>query len=194
MTTSALTALRHELDADRPRHACALLSAEARARSIERGILGLYRWYTEHSQRRRSWHADTCVDWRSVRRDHSDAISTIVEGFFAVEQYTPDYVAPLLRLIRESVRPIAVARALGRGRGAARGPLGQLRCRVRAPQRRLDGELRGRAQKARVASAVGLAAAHRLLPGDSGACDAGQLRQSGAGRERPPLAPADASR
>jgi acyl-[acyl-carrier-protein] desaturase len=102
METGALTALRHELDADRPRHARALLSAAARARAIERGILGLYRWYTAHSQRCRNWHADTCVDWRTVRRDHCDAISTIVEGFFAVEQYTPDYVAPLLGLIRES--------------------------------------------------------------------------------------------
>jgi acyl-[acyl-carrier-protein] desaturase len=102
MEPSALIALRHELEADRPRHARALLSPEARALAIERGILGLYRWYTEHSQRSRNWHADTCVDWRTVRRDHSDAISTIVEGFFAVEQYTPDYVGPLLGLIRES--------------------------------------------------------------------------------------------
>lgn len=102
MQTSTLTRLRHELEADQPRHARALLSANARARAIERGILGLYRWYSENSQRRRNWHADTCIDWRRVRRDHSDAIATIVEGFFAVEQYTPDYVAPLLRLIRES--------------------------------------------------------------------------------------------
>jgi acyl-[acyl-carrier-protein] desaturase len=102
MDSTTMTELRRELDADRPRHARALLSPEARARAIERGILGLYRWYGEISQRRRNWHADTCIDWRRVRRDHSDAISTIIEGFFAVEQYTPDYVAPLLRLIRES--------------------------------------------------------------------------------------------
>ena len=102
MDTCSLNVLRHELDADRPRHARALMSAEARARAIERGILGLYRWYSEQSQRRRNWHADTCVDWRAVRRDHSDAVATIIEGFFAVEQYTPDYVGPLLNLIRES--------------------------------------------------------------------------------------------
>ena len=102
MDTCSLDVLRHELDADRPRHARALMSAEARARAIERGILGLYRWYSEQSQRRRNWHADTCIDWRAVRRDHSDAVATIIEGFFAVEQYTPDYVGPLLNLIRES--------------------------------------------------------------------------------------------
>jgi acyl-[acyl-carrier-protein] desaturase len=78
------------------------MSTFARARAIERGIVGLYRWYTEHSQRRRNWHADTCTDWRAVRRDHPAPIHTIVEGFFAVEQYTPDYVLPLLNLIRRS--------------------------------------------------------------------------------------------
>jgi acyl-[acyl-carrier-protein] desaturase len=102
MHTDTLNELRRELEADRPRHARALLSPAARAQAIERGLLGLYRWYSEHSQRRRSWHADTCIDWRCVRRDHSDAVATIVEGFFAVEQYTPDYVGPLIGLIRES--------------------------------------------------------------------------------------------
>jgi acyl-[acyl-carrier protein] desaturase len=102
MGSCSLDALRREIDDDRPRHARALLSADARAQAIERGLIGLYRWYSEHSQRRRNWHADTCIDWRTVRRDHSDAIATIIEGFFAVEQYTPDYVAPLLRLIRGS--------------------------------------------------------------------------------------------
>ena len=102
MNTDTLTILRQELDAERPRHARALLSPEERSRSIERGIAGLYRWYSEGSQRRRNWHADTCIDWRRIRRDHSDAVATIIEGFFAVEQYTPDYVTSLLRLIRES--------------------------------------------------------------------------------------------
>ena len=102
MQTDTLTELRRELEADRPRHARALLSPAARAQAIERGLLGLYRWYSEHSQRRRHWHADTCIDWRRVRRDHSDAIGTIIEGFFAVEQYTPDYVGPLIGRIRES--------------------------------------------------------------------------------------------
>jgi acyl-[acyl-carrier-protein] desaturase len=102
MPTHSVTALQQELEADRPRHARALLSPRARALAIERGMAGLYRWYREHSQRRRNWHADTCIDWRRIRRDHSAAVATIIEGFFAVEQYTPDYVAPLLGRIRES--------------------------------------------------------------------------------------------
>src|SRR5436190_22682440 len=102
MSSHTRCAARRELAADRPRYGRALMSPEARARAIERGITGLYRWYVEGSQRRRNWHADTCIDWRTVRRDHSEAVATIIEGFFAVEQYTPDYVISLLRLIRES--------------------------------------------------------------------------------------------
>ncbi|MGE0393038.1 MAG: acyl-ACP desaturase [Vicinamibacterales bacterium] len=79
-----------------------LLSPAARAAAIERGILALYRWYTAHSQRHRNWHPDTCIDWRLLRPDLPEAVHTIVEGFFAVEQYTPDYTAPLLRLIRKN--------------------------------------------------------------------------------------------
>jgi acyl-[acyl-carrier-protein] desaturase len=84
------------------RRTISLLTNEAKSLAIERAILNLYRWYTYQSQRRRNWHADTCVDWRALRRDHPDALHTIVEGFFAVEQYTPDYVSPLLSLLRKS--------------------------------------------------------------------------------------------
>ncbi len=77
-----------------------LLTDVERAEAIERNFLNLYRRYTQQSQQRRNWHADTCVDWQSIRHDHADAVHTIVEGFFGVEQYTPDYVIPLLTLLR----------------------------------------------------------------------------------------------
>jgi acyl-[acyl-carrier-protein] desaturase len=101
-SSSTLATCWRELDEAKPRHARALLSADARALAIERGIAGLYRWYTESSQRRRNWHPDTCIDWRQLRSDHSDAVRTIIEGFYAVEQYTPDYVTSVIRMIRES--------------------------------------------------------------------------------------------
>jgi acyl-[acyl-carrier-protein] desaturase len=102
-SSSAICALHHELEADRPRGPMSsLLSPHARARAIERGIAGLYRRYTQHSQQRRNWHADTCTDWRLVRSDHAEAVHTIVEGFFGVEQYTPDYVTQLVSITRKS--------------------------------------------------------------------------------------------
>lgn len=103
MSDASLHTIHQELAAERSgtRHV-ALLSASARALAIERGLLALYRWYTAHSQQHRNWHPDTCVDWRTLRRDHGDEVHTIVEGFFAVEQYTPDYVLPMLGLIRRA--------------------------------------------------------------------------------------------
>lgn len=99
--TRPVDVVRREIAAEKPRWV-SLLSPHARERAIERGITSLYRWYSTHSQRRRSWCADTCVDWRTLNRDHNPAVSIIVEGFFAVEQYTPDYVTALLRIIRDS--------------------------------------------------------------------------------------------
>ena len=77
-----------------------LLTTTERSDAIERAIINLYRRYTKDSQQRRNWHPDTCVDWPAIRGDHMDAVHTIVEGFFGVEQYTPDYVNPLLNLLR----------------------------------------------------------------------------------------------
>ena len=46
-----LDRVRSEIEAEFPRSASPnLMSAEARARAIERGVLALYRWYTAHSQ------------------------------------------------------------------------------------------------------------------------------------------------
>lgn len=103
MHNASLHSLHQELSTERSgtRHV-ALLSSGARALAIERGVLALYRWYTAHSQQHRNWHPDTCADWRTLRRDHGDEVHTIIEGFFAVEQYTPDYVLPLLRLVRRA--------------------------------------------------------------------------------------------
>lgn len=91
-----------ELESQRPNHAPTLLSRAERHLAVERGFLGLYRWYTARSQETRNWHPDLTFDWRNYRQDHSDDIHQIVEGFFAVEQYVPDYVTSLLRLIRRS--------------------------------------------------------------------------------------------
>lgn len=91
-----------ELEEQRPRTPAALLSHEERHRLIERGFIGLYRWYTKRSQETRLWNADTAFDWRNYRQDHSDEVNNIVEGFFAVEQYVPDYVKNLLNIVRQS--------------------------------------------------------------------------------------------
>lgn len=91
-----------EIDLARPRTAPLLLSRAERYRHIERAILGLYRWYVSHSQRLRNWNPDRDFDWRGFKVGHSETVVKIIEGFFAVEQYTPDYVTTILHLIRRS--------------------------------------------------------------------------------------------
>lgn len=94
--------IQKELAELRPATSPGLLSTEEKDRLIERAFLGLYRWYVTRSQQTRNWNPHIDFDWRNLRTDHSEKLNTILEGFFAVEQYVPDYVFTLLRVIRKS--------------------------------------------------------------------------------------------
>lgn len=90
------------IEDDRPKIPVGLLSREEKDRLLERGFLGLYRWYVDRSQKLRNWNPDRDVDWRAFRKDHGVEINRVLEGFFAVEQYVPDYVENIVHLIRRS--------------------------------------------------------------------------------------------
>lgn len=94
--------LIRELDEQRSSTPPALLSKEEKDRLIERAFLGLYRWYVSHSQKTRNWNPNDDFKWREIRTDHSENLNMILQGFFAVEQYVPDYVLTLLQVIRRS--------------------------------------------------------------------------------------------
>lgn len=94
--------LSREFDEQKPAAAPGLLSKQEKDLLIERAFVGLYRWYVSRSQKARNWNPNTDFDWRALRTDHSPELNTIVEGFFAVEQYVPDYVLALLKVIRRS--------------------------------------------------------------------------------------------
>lgn len=91
-----------ELKELQPNGPVGLLTRNQRFLLIERAFIGLYRWYTQRSQTTRDWNPDLSFDWRSLRKDHTDEVHTIIEGFYAVEQYVPDYVTALLKVIRRS--------------------------------------------------------------------------------------------
>lgn len=91
-----------EIEDQRPKIPVGLLSRAEKDRLLERGFLGLYRWYVDRSQTQRDWNPDRSFDWKSFRTDHSRDVNIILEGFFAVEQYVPDYVSTLLQVIRQS--------------------------------------------------------------------------------------------
>ncbi|PYE53862.1 acyl-ACP desaturase [Deinococcus yavapaiensis] len=84
------------------RQPAALLSHREKDKLIERAFLGLYRWYTSRSQETRNWNPDKSFDWRALRTNASADVTTIVQGFFAVEQYAPDYTSELVNLVRRS--------------------------------------------------------------------------------------------
>jgi acyl-[acyl-carrier-protein] desaturase len=95
-------ALIAELESQRPEIPVGLLTRGQKHKALEDGILGLYRWYLARSQATRNWNPDQDFDWRDFRTDHSEALNTVLEGFFAVEQFVPDYASKLTQLTKRS--------------------------------------------------------------------------------------------
>jgi acyl-[acyl-carrier-protein] desaturase len=91
-----------EIEAQRPAAPPGLLSRAEKDRLIERAVVGLYRWYLDHSQTNRNWNPDRSFDWRALRTDHSFDLNVIIEGYFAVEQYVPDYTRRTIEITRQS--------------------------------------------------------------------------------------------
>ncbi|HXI25207.1 MAG TPA: hypothetical protein VNG71_15190, partial [Pyrinomonadaceae bacterium] len=61
-----------------------LLSRDEKDRLVERGVVGLYRWYLARSQATRNWNPDKSFNWRAFRTDHSPELNHVLEGFYAV--------------------------------------------------------------------------------------------------------------
>ena len=91
-----------EIEDQQPKSAPFRLSRGEKDGLIQRGFHGLYRWYVGRSQARRNWDPDRSFNWRALRRDHAPELMSIVEGFYAVEQYTPDYTSKLVNLVRRN--------------------------------------------------------------------------------------------
>src|ERR1044072_4617488 len=96
------TVLKEIYDDRRPATLPGLLSRAEKDLHIERGVASLYRWYLARAQATRSWNPDNSFDWRTFSTSHSHEGNTMLEGFYAVEQYVPDYVSKLLEVIRKS--------------------------------------------------------------------------------------------
>lgn len=89
-----------EIEKQKPSYAPFLLSSAEKDRLIRRGLYGLYRWYVDRSQAKRNWNSDRSFDWRKFGKNHSTEMLAIIEGFYAVEQYVPDYTSEILRASR----------------------------------------------------------------------------------------------
>lgn len=97
LLTPTMHPLQPELNFDIPAN-----DFHQRQKQVDRTIAALYRWYVAKSQPRRTWNADTDFDWRSIRRNLPEDILRIVQGYYAVEQFVPDYAAELVSLLRRN--------------------------------------------------------------------------------------------
>ena len=166
------------------RQPVALLSHAERERLMERAFAGLYRWYVARSQKMRNWNPDADFAWGELRQDHSPDVIQLIEGFFAVEQYTPDYTSEILQIVRRSngrsnfqlrwgaeeerhANTWENALLFSRGRS----PGSNRALQVAAAQQQLD-------------AALGRPAAHDAVHGLSGAGDPDQLSELRQDRAR----------
>ena len=92
----------NEVEEMRPSYPAGLLSSQEKDVLIERGARSLYRWYTTRSQKTRRWHPDQSFDWRALRTDHSTDVNNVIEGFYGIENYAPDYTSKLTHMMRKS--------------------------------------------------------------------------------------------
>lgn len=79
-----------------------ILDRTMKEKIICRSFASLYRLYLDSSLERRQWSPDRSFDWRSISTSHSEPLLRIIEGYYAVEQYTPDYTCELTKLFREN--------------------------------------------------------------------------------------------
>lgn len=98
-----MTTISTELELQRPSTPAGLLTRAEKDRLIERGMVGIYRWYFDQSQSKRNWNPYRSFDWAKFRTDHSPDMIGILERFLAVEQYVPDYTSKLTQLTRRSL-------------------------------------------------------------------------------------------
>ena len=97
-----MQAIIDEIEKQKPIYPPHMLSKQEKDRLIQRGFLGLYRWYLDRSQSKRNWNPDRSFDWRNMSKTHSPEMMNVLDGYYAVEQFAPDYTSEVVKLTRES--------------------------------------------------------------------------------------------
>ncbi len=79
-----------------------LLSKEARDRAIEDAMYENYVAYFRKAEETRRWKLHKDIPWHLANPNVSEDLTKVIEGFFAVEFYLPDYIMRVLELVRRS--------------------------------------------------------------------------------------------
>lgn len=69
---------------------------------LEKAFFDKYKEFFDHAEEKRRWNLQTDVPWAEVKRDGAvgEDLVSIVEAFWAVEMYIPDYAAKLTSMFR----------------------------------------------------------------------------------------------
>lgn len=79
-----------------------LLTPAGRQKLIEDEFLAGYMAYFRKAEDTRRWRVHKDIPWEKCNPNVADDVTTMVEGYFAVESYLPDYTSKALDMIRKS--------------------------------------------------------------------------------------------
>ena len=79
-----------------------LLTSAGRTKLIEDGLYANYLAYFRKAEDTRRWKLHTDIPWGLARRDMPEDVALMVEGYYAVESYLPDFVIEAMAMVRRS--------------------------------------------------------------------------------------------
>src|SRR5262249_30039164 len=85
-----------------PRKALMPAFSHSQFEGLEKDLFRLYRDFFDRGEKKRRWFLGEDIPWDSVNRSAEPAIADVVESFYAVELYLPDYVASAMSVFRST--------------------------------------------------------------------------------------------
>lgn len=79
-----------------------LLTPAGRTKLIEDGLYANYLAYFRKAEDTRRWKLHKDIPWERTKPDMPEEIAVMVEGYYAVESYLPDFVVEAMAIIRRS--------------------------------------------------------------------------------------------
>jgi len=76
--------------------------AQAQFEGLEKDFYCLYRDFFDQAEKKRRWSLRGDIPWDDANPSLDPAIADVVESFFAVELYLPDYVATAMSVFRST--------------------------------------------------------------------------------------------
>lgn len=69
---------------------------------LEKAFFDKYKEFFDHAEEKRRWNLQSDIPWAEVKREGSvgEDLVSIIESFWAVEMYIPDYAAKLVSMFR----------------------------------------------------------------------------------------------